>query len=144
MGVKDKINKIEIPVGSEFMYKDMRVIAQAGGSCDRCVFYRACGGGFPLVCMGEDRKDRTNVTFVEVPKEKPRQEFKIDKLVLPLDMVIYIDGEAATVSEDDEWNACKDCMLKPVCEATSGIGHPACHWAIRPDEKGVRFVKIEK
>lgn len=139
-----KLNKIEIPVGAEFMYKDMRIIAQAGGSCDDCVFYRACGGSFPLVCMSEDRKDRTNVTFVEVPKEKPRQEFEIDKLILPEGMVLNIDGEEAQVREDSDEDPCTGCMLKSACVTTNGIGHPACHWALRPDEKGVKFVKTEK
>lgn len=144
MGYKNKIDKIEIPVGAEFMYKDMRIIAQGGGSCDDCVFYRACGGSFPLVCMSEDRRDRTNVTFVEVPKEKPRQEFEIDKLILPLDMVLHIDGEEAQVQEDSDYVPCGGCMLACFCNVEGMTGHPACHWAMRPDERGVKFVKLEK
>lgn len=138
MGDRTKIDKIEIPVGAEFMYKDMRIIAQVGSGCHNCVFFGTCPST-PLACMASDRKDRMNVTFVEIPKERPRIEFEIDKLILPLDMVLRIDGEEAQVREDSYDDPCIGCVLEHACGS-----HPACHWAMRPDERGVKFVKLEK
>lgn len=64
----------EIPIGGIGIVNGVRVLVREytyKDSCDNCCFSRAAGYKFPCQankCFACNRKDRTNVYFVEVKK----------------------------------------------------------------------------